>query len=408
MINVLETVRISLRALKANKTRSALTMLGIEIGVMAVIIMFAVGNGANMEIAERFASLGTNILMVRPGTERGPGSATRGTINTLVIDDAYAIAEYSSAVAYAAPVSSGNAQVVYGNSNYPARITGTTPDYFAVQDWELVSGRVFTDQDVRGATKVCVVGQTIVRELFSGQDPEGKVIRVKKVPMMVIGVLEELGESSRGDDQDNIIIIPVSTALRRIFSAPRPDSVSMISVKAVSENHLEIAQKQIEDLLAIRHRIRPGEENDFTVRNLTQFIESAKSATNVMTLLLIAVAGISLLVGGIGIMNIMLVSVTERTREIGIRMAIGAKRKDIQLQFLVEALILSLLGGITGIVLGIGGAWVISSGFGWTVLVSLESIILSFGFSAFVGVFFGYYPAWKASLLNPIDALRHE
>jgi len=408
MMNVLETVRISIRALKANKTRSALTMLGIVIGVMAVIIMFAVGKGANMEIAERFASLGTNILMVRPGTGSGPGSATRGTINTLVIDDAYAIAEQNSAVAYAAPVSRGNAQVVYGNANYPARITGTTPDYFAVQDWELVSGRVFTDQDVRGATKVCVVGQTIVRELFGGQDPEGKVIRVKKVPMMVIGVLEELGESSRGDDQDNIIIIPVSTALRRIFSAPRPDSVAMISVKAVSENHLEIAQKQIEDLLALRHRIRPGEENDFTVRNLTQFIESAKSATNVMTLLLIAVAGVSLLVGGIGIMNIMLVSVTERTREIGIRMAIGAKRKDIQLQFLVEALILSLLGGITGILLGIGGSWFISSGFGWTVLVSLDSIVLSFGFSAFVGVFFGYYPAWKASLLNPIEALRHE
>jgi len=226
--------------------------------------------------------------------------------------------------------------------------------------------------------------------------------------MMIIGVLEELGESSRGDDQDNVIIVPVSTALRRIFSSPRPDSVAMISVKAVSENHLEIAQQQIENLLTVRHRIRPGEENDFTVRNLTQFIESAKSATNVMTMLLIAVAGVSLLVGGIGIMNIMLVSVTERTREIGIRMAIGAKRKDIQLQFLVEALILSMLGGITGIVLGIGGSWVISSGFGWTVLVSPDSIILSFGFSAFVGIFFGYYPAWKASLLSPIEALRHE
>src|SRR6056297_273921 len=408
MMNVLETVRISIRALKANKTRSALTMLGIVIGVMAVIIMFAVGNGANIEIAERFASLGTNILMVRPGTGRGPGSVTRGTINTLVIGDAYAIAEHGSAVACAAPVSYGNAQIVYGNANYPARVTGTTPDYFAVQDWELASGRVFTDQDVRGATKVCVVGQTILRERFGGQDPEGKVIRVKKVSMMIIVVLEELGESSRGDDQDNVIIVPVSTALRRIFSSPRPDSVAMISVKAVSENHLEIAQQQIENLLTVRHRIRPGEENDFTVRNLTQFIESAKSATNVMTMLLIAVAGVSLLVGGIGIMNIMLVSVTERTREIGIRMAIGAKRKDIQLQFLVEALILSMLGGITGIVLGIGGSWVISSGFGWTVLVSPDSIILSFGFSAFVGIFFGYYPAWKASLLSPIEALRHE
>jgi putative ABC transport system permease protein len=408
MMSIGETARISFRALKANKTRSALTMLGIVIGVMAVIVMFAVGNGANKQINEQFASLGTNILMVRPGADQGPGGGSRSTVNTLVVDDAYAVAEYCSAVSYAAPVYNGSAQIIYGNENYPARVTGTTVDYLAIQDWELVSGRAFTDQDVRSATKVCVIGQTIVDELFGSENPIGKLIRVKKVPMQVIGILEELGDSPRGDDQDAIVIVPVTTALRRMFSPSKPNSISMISVKAVDEDHLDLAQQQIEDLLALRHKIRAGQENDFTVRNLTQFIESAKSATSVMTMLLTAVAGVSLLVGGIGIMNIMLVSVTERTREIGIRMAIGAKSADIRLQFLVEALTLSLLGGTVGILLGIGGARLISAGFGWATEVSLLSILLSFGFSGFVGIFFGYYPAWKASLLNPIDALRYE
>jgi putative ABC transport system permease protein len=408
MMSIGETARISFRALKANKTRSALTMLGIVIGVMAVIVMFAVGNGANKQINEQFASLGTNILMVRPGADQGPGGGSRSTVNTLVVDDAYAVAEYCSAVSYAAPVYNGSAQIIYGNENYPARVTGTTVDYLAIQDWELVSGRAFTDQDVRSATKVCVIGQTIVDELFGSEDPIGKLIRVKKVPMQVIGILEELGDSPRGDDQDAIVIVPVTTALRRMFSPSKPNSISMISVKAVDEDHLDLAQLQIEDLLALRHKIRAGQENDFSVRNLTQFIESAKSATSVMTMLLTAVAGVSLLVGGIGIMNIMLVSVTERTREIGIRMAIGAKSADIRLQFLVEALTLSLLGGTVGILLGIGGARLISTGFGWATEVSLMSIFLSFGFSGFVGIFFGYYPAYKASLLNPIDALRYE
>ncbi len=408
MMSFVETSRISFRALKANKTRSALTMLGIVIGVMAVIIMFAVGTGANRQISQQFASLGTNILMVRPGADRGPGGGSRNTVNTLVVEDAYSITEHCGAVAYAAPVYGGNAQTVYGNANYPAKVTGTILDYFAIQDWELVSGRAFTDQDVRSATKVCVIGQTIVEELFGGEDPLGKIIRVKKIPMVVIGILEELGDSPRGNDQDNVVIVPISTAQRRMFSPSRPDTVSMISVKAIDETHLDIAQKQIEDLLALRHKIRPGQDNDFSVRNLTQFVESAKSATAVMTMLLTAVAGVSLLVGGIGIMNIMLVSVTERTREIGIRMAVGAKSSDIRLQFLVEALTLSLLGGMIGIVLGVGGAQFISTGFGWATEVSLMSVLLSFGFSGFVGIFFGYYPAYKASLLNPIEALRYE
>ena len=407
MMSFIETSRISFRALRANKTRSALTMLGIIIGVMAVIVMFAVGNGANKQINEQFSSLGTNILMVFPGADRGPGGS-RNTVNTLVIDDAYAVAENCSAVAYAAPVYESSAQTIYGNSNYPAKVIGTTLDYLKIKGWDLTSGRTFTDQDVRGATKVCIIGQTLVDELFAGEDPIGKLIRIKKIPMMIIGILESLGASPMGTDQDNIVILPVTTALRRMYSQTKADSISMISVKAVDEAHLDIAQTQIEDLLAVRHRIRPGKENDFTVRNLTQFVESAKSATAVMTMLLTAVAGVSLLVGGIGIMNIMLVSVTERTREIGIRMAVGAKSSDIRLQFLVEALTLSLLGGTIGIILGVGGAQMISKGFGWTTDVSILSILLSFGFSGFVGIFFGYYPAYKASLLNPIEALRYE
>lgn len=408
MMSLTETAKISFRALKANKTRSALTMLGIVIGVMAVIVMFAVGNGANKQISRQFASLGTNILMVRPGADRGPGGGSRSAVNTLVVDDATAIGEQCSAVAYAAPVVDNSAQVVYGNANYPVKVTGTTTAYFYIQDWELDSGRAFTDQDVRSATKVCVIGQTIVDELFGSEDPIGKLIRVKKVPMVVIGVLEELGDSPRGNDQDAIVVVPVSTAQRRMFNRSKADRLNLISIKAIDETHLDIAQTQIEDLLALRHRIRPGQENDFTVRNLTQFIESAKTATSVMTMLLTAVAGVSLLVGGIGIMNIMLVSVTERTREIGIRMAVGAKSSDIRLQFLVEALTLSMLGGIMGILLGMGGARLISTGFGWPTEVSLMSLLLSFGFSGFVGIFFGYYPAYKASLLNPIEALRYE
>ncbi|ADE56628.1 MULTISPECIES: ABC transporter permease [Aminobacterium] len=407
MLSLYETSKISFRSLRANKTRSALTMLGIVIGVMAVIIMFAVGSGANKEIAERFSSLGSNMIVVRPETITFGGSRSYIAHN-LTIDDAMSIGEECSAVAYVAPYYGGTAQAVYGNENYPARVTGTTSDYLFVRDLSLASGRTFTDQDVRSATKVCIVGQTIVDNLFVTEDPIGKILRLKGVPMVVIGLLNKIGESAMGRDEDDIVLVPITTVQRRLFSPQRMGMASSISVKALSEQHLDLAQEQIEALLAQRHRIKPGESNDFTVRNLTQMVESAKSATRVMSLLLTAVAGVSLLVGGIGIMNIMLVSVTERTREIGIRMAIGAKRADIRLQFLVEALTLSLLGGITGIILGIAGAEVISKALGWTVDISLLSVVLSFGFSGCVGIFFGFYPAYKASLLNPIEALRYE
>ncbi|MDD2518093.1 MAG: ABC transporter permease, partial [Synergistales bacterium] len=298
--------------------------------------------------------------------------------------------------------------VVYGNQNWSTSVTGTTPEYLFVQDWTVGSGIVFTEQDVRSATKVSVIGKTIVDNLFGGEDPIGKTIRIRNVPVVVVGVLGEIGTNPMGRDQDDIILVPVTTAQRRLFSSSRSGSVSTIMVKARSSELLNAAQDQVESLLRMRHRVRKGEEDDFSVRNMAQMVENAKAATRTMTMLLTAVAGVSLLVGGIGIMNIMLVSVTERTREIGIRMALGAKTIDIRLQFLVEALMLSLLGGTTGILLGVAGALSISRAFGWAVEVSLFSISLAFGFSAFVGIFFGYYPAWKASLLNPIEALRYE
>lgn len=407
MLSVFETAKISFRSLRANKTRSALTMLGIVIGVMAVIIMFAVGSGANKEIAARFSSLGSNMIIVRPETSAVGGSRSY-TAYTLTIGDADAIRTECSAVSYVAPYYGGSFQSVYGNENYPARIIGTTSDYLFVRDWTLASGRTFTEQDVRSATKVCIIGQTIVDNLFITEDPIGKIIRLKGVPMVVIGVIDKIGESAMGRDEDDVVLVPITTVQRRLVSPPKMGMTSSISVKALSSQHLEVAQEQIEALLAQRHRIRPGEKNDFTVRNLAQMVENAKSATRVMSLLLTAVAGVSLLVGGIGIMNIMLVSVTERTREIGIRMAIGAKRTDIRLQFLVEALTLSLLGGVSGIILGIAGAQALSKILGWTVDISILSIVLSFGFSGCVGIFFGFYPAYKASLLNPIEALRYE
>ncbi|MDO9509291.1 MAG: ABC transporter permease [Thermovirgaceae bacterium] len=309
---------------------------------------------------------------------------------------------------YASPVYGGSAQIVYGNQSWSTSVTGTTPDYLFVRDWFIDSGTVFTEQDVRSATKVCVIGQTIVENLFGSEDPVGKTIRIKAVPVVVIGVLKTIGANAMGRDEDDLVLVPVTTAQRRLFSSIGADSVSSIMVKAGSPELLDAAQEQVESLLRMRHRIRSGADDDFNVRNLAQMVENAKSATRILTLLLTAVASVSLLVGGIGIMNIMLVSVTERTREIGIRMALGAKTIDIRLQFLVEALMLSLVGGFLGILLGVGGAMVISTGFGWAVEVSTFSIVLAFGFSALVGVSFGYYPAWRASLLNPIEALRYE
>lgn len=409
MINVPSTFRISLRALRVNKMRSALTMLGIIIGVGAVIAMLAVGTGASKKISEQIASMGSNLLIILPGsTTSGGVRMGAGTQSTLTLGDADAILKESSAVAEVAPVHNGVAQVVFGNQNWSTGVVGTTPSMLEVRDWPLSSGRSFTQQDVKSATKVCLLGQTVVDNLFGSIDPIGQVVRIKKIPFTVVGVLETKGQSAQGQDQDDTIYVPVTTAQKKLFGTSFPGMVRTMMVKAKSAEDLGPAEKQINELLRQRHHLGPKQDNDFTVRNLTQIMQAAEQSTRVMTLLLGAIASVSLLVGGIGIMNIMLVSVTERTREIGIRMAVGAKTWDIRLQFIIEALTLSLIGGIIGIILGVSGSKILSSLAGWTTIVSPLSIVLAFGFSGLVGIFFGFYPAYKASNLNPIDALRFE
>ncbi len=409
MINVPSTIKIAFRALRVNKLRSALTMLGIVIGVGAVIAMVAVGTGASRQIAEQIASMGSNLLIILPGsTTSGGVRMGAGTQSTLSLGDAEAILKECSAVEEDAPILGGGAQVVFGHLNWSTTITGTTPGMLIVRDWALSSGRPFTNQDVRSATKVCLVGQTVVENLFSGQNPIGQTIRIKNVPFTVIGVLSSKGQSSQGQDQDDVIFIPVTTSQKKLFGAQFPGMVRIVMVKARSGDDLSPAELQITELLKQRHHIGPKQDNDFTVRNLTQIMQAREQSTQVMTLLLGAIASVSLLVGGIGIMNIMLVSVTERTREIGIRMAIGAKTWDIRLQFMIEALTLSLIGGVSGILLGVSSSMVLSSLSGWPTIVSVPPILLAFSFSGFIGIFFGFYPAYKASLLRPIDALRYE
>ena len=409
MINIPSTFRISFRALKVNKMRSALTMLGIIIGVAAVITMLAVGTGASRKISEQISSIGSNLLIILPGaTTSGGVRMVVGAQPTLTISDAEAIKKECNAVSDVAPVLNGVAQVVYGHQNWSTGITGTTPSMLIVRDWPLASGRSFADRDVRSATKVCLLGQTVVDGLFGDIDPIGQIIRIKKIPFIVIGVLAKKGQSPQGHDQDDNIYVPVTTAQKKLFGTPFPGMVRIIMVKAKSTEALAPAEKQMNDLLRQKHRIGQKQENDFNVRNLTQMMQVAEQSARVMTLLLGSIASISLLVGGIGIMNIMLVSVTERTREIGIRMSVGAKTWDIRLQFIIEAVTLSLIGGIAGIVLGVSGSKALGILAGWPTIVSPLAIILSFGFSGLVGVFFGFYPAYKASLFNPIDALRHE
>jgi putative ABC transport system permease protein len=409
MINIPSTVKISLRALRVNKMRSGLTMLGIIIGVGAVIAMLAVGTGASRQISAQISSMGSNLLIILPGaTTAGGVRMGAGTQPTLTMDDAQAILRECPAVAAVAPVLSGVAQVVYGHQNWSTGVVGTTPSMLDVRDWPLSSGRPFTNQDVKSATKVCLLGQTVVDSLFGDENPVGKIIRIKSVPFTVVGVLAPKGQSPRGQDEDDTIDIPVTTAQKKLFGTAFPGMVRIIMVKAKTEQDLGPAEQQINELLRQRHHIGPKQDNDFTVRNLTQMMQAAEQSTKVMTLLLGAIASVSLLVGGIGIMNIMLVSVTERTREIGIRMAIGAKTWDIRLQFVIEALILSLTGGVAGIIVGVSGSEILAMVAGWTTVVSPFSVLMAFGFSGLVGIFFGFYPAYKASLLNPIDALRYE
>ena len=409
MISIFSTLRIALRALWVNKMRSALTMLGIIIGVSAVIIMLAVGTGVSRKISSQISSIGSNLIIIMPGsTTQGGVRMGGGSQSTLTTGDAEAILRECSAVAAVAPMQFGTAQVVFGNQNWSTGIQGTTPGILEVKDCGLSAGRNMSDQDIRSATKVCLLGQTVVDNLFGSMDPLGQVIRIRKIPFTVIGVLESKGQSLGGQDQDDTIIVPLSTAQKKLFGRTIPGMVRSIMVKARSSEELSVAERQITDLLRQRHRIGPNREDDFTVMNLTQVLEMAEQTANTFALLLGAIASVSLVVGGIGIMNIMLVSVTERTREIGIRMAVGARTWDIRIQFIVEALTLSMIGGIMGIIIGGTASFILSTVFEIPSVVSLPSVLLAFGFSGLVGISFGFYPAYKASLLNPIDALRFE
>ncbi len=447
------------RALNRNKTRAVLTMLGIFIGVAAVIAMVAVGDGARYSVEQQIQSLGTNLLVILPGATTSSGVRVgSGSTSTLTVADAEAIQKEVHTVAAVSYIDRQVTQVVYGNQNWSTGINGTTPAYLTIRDWPVAAGRNFTDEETRSAAPVCLLGQSVVNNLYvPGENPVGTAVRVKNFPLRVVGVLAVKGQSGYGQDQDNVVLLPFSTAERKVLgtsqvSASVPSSttgstnpvlnpylnvpittaqnpvyqsgttiispfgsppkisgvVNMIFIKARDAQDVGAAQDEVQQVLHRRHHIQPGQDDDFTVRSLNEIAQASESATRVMTLLLAAVASISLLVGGIGIMNIMLVSVTERTREIGIRMAIGARRLHILLQFLVESALLSAMGGLAGVALGIVASKVLSALAQWPTLISPAAVVGGFAFAAAVGVFFGYYPAYKASMLNPIEALRYE
>lgn len=402
----LQILKVAYRALTRNKMRSSLTMLGIIIGVGAVIAMVAIGQGAKKMIDAQVSSLGDNLLTIFSGSHfHGGVRSGAGTITNLTDEDAQAILQNCPAVTRVTPRVRSSAQVVAGNLNWATQVEGYSPDFIQVRSWPLGSGTFFTSQDVRGATKVCILGKTVVDNLFPGQNPVGEIIRIKKLPFRILGVLSPKGPNAFGHDQDDIIIIPYTTAQKKIIGITH---VQQIMASAVDRTQIDLAEQQIRQLLRQRHKIPPGEDDDFMVRSQLDIASVAGSTSQIMTILLAAIASVSLIVGGIGIMNIMLVSVTERTREIGLRMAVGAKSRDILTQFLVESVVLCLAGGLVGILIGILSSKVISGVLNWPTFVSIPAVALAFFFAAFVGIFFGFYPAQKASLLDPIEALRYE
>ena len=405
-MQALMTLRIALRALARNKLRAFLTMLGIIIGVGAVIAMVAIGEGAKSTIRAQIAALGTNVLIVLPGSNvQGGVRAGFGNVNTLLDSDAKAMARELPSVAFVSPVLRRQDQVVAGNLNWGTLAQGVAPEFQQIRDWQVAEGRFLHEGDMDSAAKVAVIGQTVARQLFGNDDALDAVIRIRNIPFRVVGVLGAKGQTGQGTDQDDTIMIPYTTMQKRLM---RITWVQSIVVKAVSAERVEEAQEQITLLLRQRHRIGPEREDDFNVRNLSDIAEAATTTARVMAVLLGSVASISLLVGGIGIMNIMLVSVTERTREIGIRMAVGARSRDIMLQFLVEAVVMAATGGLIGILLGVGSSEVIKQWAQWPTLIDPAIIAIAFLFSGAVGVFFGFYPAKKAANLDPIDALRYE
>ena len=405
-MKILNILISAFRALQRNKMRSFLTMLGIIIGVAAVIAMLAIGQGAQYSVEQQISSLGTNVLIVFPGSQNTGGiRGGAGTNTTLTEDDCIAIQRECPAVSLISPGTRAGGQIIAGNMNWATGIEGTGADYLEIRKWGIEYGDFYTDADIKAASKVCVLGQTVANALFPDGSPVGQTVRIRNVPCKVTGVLAKKGQNAMGQDQDDVVLAPWTTVKRRLTWFPY---LRQILVSATSPSNIPVAQAQITELLRMRHKIAPYDPDDFTIRNQADLANAATATTQILTILLASIASVSLLVGGIGIMNIMLVSVTERTREIGIRMSVGARSRDILTQFLIEALVLSLLGGITGIILGVTGSGAISSLAKWPTIITFFSILLSFGFSIAIGIFFGFYPARKAALLNPIDALRYE
>jgi putative ABC transport system permease protein len=400
------TFKIAFRALRRNKMRSALTALGIIIGVGAVIAMVGIGNGARAQVEAQIASLGQNVILVFSGSTTSSGIHTGwGSAGTLKIEDAEAIRREIPGVTAVSEEVASTSQVSAGNQNWFTRLMGESADYFDIREWPLAEGAPFTDQDVRSANKICVIGKTTATQIFGNQDPIGQTLRIKGVPFIVSGVLTSKGLSTQGPDQDDVVIMPYTSAMKRVLGGT---TLRAVDVQVANSNELKAAQQQIIALLRQRHNIGPGRDDDFTVRSQEEIAETATATSRVMTMLLGAIAGVSLLVGGIGIMNIMLVSVTERTREIGVRLAVGAHGRDILRQFLIEAVSLSSAGGLIGIALGIAASQLLSAFAHWPTLISGSSIAVAFFVSAAVGVFFGFYPARSAAQLDPIEALRYE
>lgn len=410
-MSALDCLRTAGEALRANLLRSVLTALGIIIGVGAVIIMVAVGSGAESRVQDLIKSLGSNLMFVVPGSSSTQGVRQgRGTLTTLTVDDADAMVREIPSVLHAAPVVRGSGQVVFGNLNWSTTIQGIRRDNLEAREWVIENGRGIRPENLHAASKVALIGDTVREKLFGDDNGVGETIRIKRIPFKIIGNLAAKGETPTGQDQDDLVFIPLTTAKKRVLGGRRVagNRVTFIVVKARSGGELAEAEEAITELLRQRHKIRPGDKDDFRVRNIAELLQKRQESSRIMSLLLAAVAFISLLVGGIGIMNIMLVSVTERTREIGLRMAVGASARDIMAQFLTEAVLISIVGGTIGIALGLGGAAIAAKIASWPLLVQPGSVLLAFGVAAVVGIFFGFYPARKASRLDPIEALRHE
>jgi putative ABC transport system permease protein len=406
-MNILNLIKVAIASIKRNKTRSFLTMLGIIIGVASVIAMLAIGEGSNASIKEQISTMGTNLINVMPvSLNKGGVQQGRSMSQTLDVSDVEYLKNYAELVKAVSPVVEGSGQVIFGSNNWPTQIISGNEEFTYIKKYEISSGRIYSSEEIKSAAKVCLLGQTVVDNLFEdGVDPIGQIVRFNKIPFKVIGVLEEKGDNTFGQDQDDIILAPYTTVMKRIT---RQTYLRSIVISAISEDQIDEASAQIEEAMRLSHELKDADENDFEIRTQQELISTFGSISEMMLVLLGSISAISLIVGGIGIMNIMYVSVTERTREIGLRLAIGGKGKDILLQFLLEAVLLSVIGGIVGVVLGIVTSNTVENVMGWPILITSDAILISFLFCSFIGVFFGWYPARKASALDPIEALRHE